>query len=197
MNTVFAHEDRMANGLTYPVGPSEPCAAVGEIVDSRFFGNGFGTSEAREVFCDLRRFQRWLDVEVALAEAQAELGMIPEHAATEIARTGRLDLFDLAAVKRGIAQTGHSLVPLLRAWQAVVASDAGQYIHYGATTQDIQDTAQSLEIRDSLAIIERDFLAVLRDLALLARRHRDLVMVARTHGQYALPTTLGLKMVLW
>ena len=203
MNTAFARNQGMADVLAYPTAKpdpsvkSEPCDAVGEIIDSRFFGNGFGTSEAREIFCDLRRLQRWLDVEVALAEAQAEMGMIPATAVPEITRTARLDFLDLSAVRRGISETGHSLVPLLRAWQTAVGSDAGQYIHYGATTQDIQDTAQSLEIRDSLIIIERDFLAVLKDLTRLAKQHRDLVMVARTHGQYALPTTLGLKIAVW
>jgi adenylosuccinate lyase len=173
------------------------CNAVGEIVDSRFFGDGFSTEEGREIFCDIRRLQRWLDVEVALAEAQAEIGMIPTWAAREIVQCARLDLFDLEQIRQDIAATGHSLVPLLRAWQAVVGSDAGQYIHYGATTQDIQDTAQSLEIRDSLDVIERDFRGVQQDLTVLAHNYRDLVMVARTHGQYALPTTLGLKIAVW
>jgi len=197
INVGFAHEDRIADPLAYSNPDPEPCIAVGEIIDSRFFGNGFGTSATREIFCDLRRLQRWLEVEVALAEAQAELGMIPAQAAAEIARTADLDLLDLSAVQRGISETGHSLVPLLRAWQSVIGSDAGQYIHFGATTQDIQDTAQSLEIRDGLAIIEREFVAVLQALTRLAKKHRDLVMVARTHGQYALPTTFGLKVAVW
>jgi adenylosuccinate lyase len=195
--TALAFESATNDVLAYVRPSAEPCEAVGEIIDSRFFGNGFGTIEARQIFCDLRRLQRWLDVEVALAEAQAELEMIPGKAAAEIARHADLHRLDLSAVRRGISETGHSLVPLLRAWQAAVGSDAGQYIHYGATTQDIQDTAQSLEIADGLNIIERDFLAVLQDLTRLAKRHRDLVMVARTHGQYALPTTLGLKIAVW
>lgn len=187
----------MVATLPDPIKQEASCSAIGEIIDSRFFGDGFGTEEAREIFCDIRRLQRWLDVEVALTEAQAEMGMVPAQAAEEIVRCARLDLLDLEQIRRGISETGHSLVPLLRGWQAAVGSEAGQYIHYGATTQDIQDTAQSLEIRDSLAIVERDFLAILRDLTQLADTYRDLVMVARTHGQYALPTTLGLKVAVW
>ena len=205
VRVVMLEETTMNNLLSYcsgmaqadPVPLTSPCAAIGEIVDSRFFGDGFGTTESREIFCDLRRLQRWLDVEVALAESQAELGMIPRPVAAQLARRAKLDLLDLDAIKRGIAETGHSLVPLLRAWQAAVGSEAAQYVHFGATTQDIQDTAQSLEIRDSLALVERDFLAVLGDLSQLAATHRALVMVARTHGQYALPTTLGLKIAVW
>ena len=83
------------------------------IVDSRFYSGGYTTEEARKVFCDLRRLQRWLDVEVALALSQAELGIIPESAALELEKTARLDLLDLDEIKKDIARTGHSLIPLL------------------------------------------------------------------------------------
>jgi adenylosuccinate lyase len=167
------------------------------IVDSRFYSSGYTTEEARQVFCDLRRLQRWLDVEVALAASQAELGAIPESAARELEKTARLDLLDLEAIKADIAKTGHSLIPLLNAWQKNISSEAGKYIHFGATTQDIQDTAQSLEIKDILVIVERDTNLIMHQLAGLAEKHRDLVMIARTHGQQALPTTLGAKIAVW
>jgi adenylosuccinate lyase len=174
------------------------CEALrSHIVDSRFFSGGYATEEARRVFCDLRRLQRWLEVEVALAECQAELGVIPAEAARELAKTARLDLFDLEAIKADRARTGHSLIPLLNAWQQVASPEAGKYIHFGATTQDIQDTAQALEIRDILAIIDRDAAAIIRRLTELAEQYRDLVMIARTHGQQALPTTLGAKIAVW
>lgn len=167
------------------------------IVDSRFYSGGYATVEARQVFCDLRRLQRWLDVEAALAMSQAELGAIPAPAAREIAGTARLDLLDQAAIRDDIARTGHSLIPLLNAWQQVVSPEAGRYIHYGATTQDIQDTAQSLEIKDVLAILERDAGRIIGRLSVLTEKYRNLVMIARTHGQQALPTTLGAKMAVW
>jgi len=167
------------------------------IVDSRFYGGGYATMEARRLFCDLRRLQRWLDVEAALALSQAELGTIPAPAAREIAETARLDLLDQAAIRDDIARTGHSLIPLLNAWQQVVSPEAGRYIHYGATTQDIQDTAQSLEIKDVLAILERDAGRIIARLAALAETYRDVVTIARTHGQQALPTTLGAKLAVW
>ncbi|MHB8810275.1 MAG: class-II fumarase/aspartase family protein [Desulfobulbaceae bacterium] len=173
------------------------CSPRSHIIDSRFFSTGYTTEEARQVFCDLRRLQRWLDVEVALASSQAELGTIPEAAARELERTARLELLDLEAIKADRARTGHSLIPLLNAWQRASSPEAAKYIHFGATTQDIQDTAQTLEIRELLAIVVRDTATVIHQLAGLAERYRDLVMIARTHGQQALPITLGAKIAVW
>ncbi len=173
------------------------CRPASHIIDSRFFADGYGTDEARQVFCDLRRMQRWLEVESALASCQAELGLIPPAAAAALAQTARLELLDLTAIRTGIAKTGHSLIPLLNEWQRVTDREAGQFIHYGATTQDIEDTAQSLELKDIHAIMLRDLEAIIGLLTDLADRHRDLVTVGRSHGQHALPTTMGLKMAGW
>jgi adenylosuccinate lyase len=171
--------------------------ARSHITDSRFYHGGYTTAEARRVFCDLRRLQRWLEVEVALAESQAELGTIPRSAARELRETARLDLLDQQAIIRDIQETGHSLIPLLNAWQAITSPEARRYIHFGATTQDIQDTAQSLEVKEVLQIIGRDTDFIIDQLAGLARKHRELVTVARTHGQHALPITLGAKIAVW
>jgi adenylosuccinate lyase len=167
------------------------------IVDSRFFRAGYSTDEARRVFCDFRRLQRWLDVEVALAISQANLGMIPLSAAEELEQTGQLSLLDLQEIRDSIASTGHSLIPLLNAWQQVTQPTAAHYIHHGATTQDIQDTAQSLETKEILSFIERDLCQIIQELIVLSRQYRDMVIVGRTHGQHALPTTLGLKIAVW
>jgi adenylosuccinate lyase len=167
------------------------------IVDSRFYRSGYSTEESRTVFCDFKRLQRWLDVEVALATSQATLGMIPLSAAEELSQTAQLALLDLNAIGSSINNTGHSLIPLLSAWQKVTSPESAGFIHYGATTQDIQDTAQSLEIKEILAIIERDLRLIIKELIDLARRTRNLVMVGRSHGQHALPTTLGLKVAVW
>ncbi len=167
------------------------------IVDSNFFRAGYSTDEARRVFCDFRRLQRWLDVEVALAISQANLGMIPLSAAEELEQTGQLSLFDLKEISDSIASTGHSLIPLLNGWQKVTPPAAARYIHYGATTQDIQDTAQSLEVKEILSFVERDLCQIIKELISLARQYRDMVIVGRSHGQHALPTTLGLKVAVW
>ena len=167
------------------------------IVDSKFFSAGYSTEEARGIFCDIRRLQRWLDVEVALASSQASLGIIPLSAAEELAQTAQLNQFDLDDISRTIRSTGHTLQPLLEEWQNVTSSRSGIYIHYGASTQDIQDTAQSLELKEVFQLIERDLCMVIRELISLARKTRNLVMVGRSHGRHALPTTLGLKIAVW
>jgi len=125
------------------------------------------------------------------------LGIIPQWAADEISRQAHLEYLDLKSIRKGIQQTGHSLVPLLRELQGICRNDAGEYIHYGATTQDIQDTGQVLEIKDILQIVERDVRAALELLMGLAERHRETVTIGRTHTQYALPMTLGLKFATW
>ncbi len=173
------------------------CHTASHIIDSRFFAGGYGTEEARQVFCDYRRMQRWLEVEAALARCQAELGIIPAAAAEAMIKTARLELLDIETIKADIATTGHSLIPLLREWQRVTDAEAGQFIHYGATTQDIQDTAQSLELKEITAILGRDLAEIIRVLARLAHDNRDLVTIGRTHGQHALPTTMGLKVASW
>lgn len=167
------------------------------ITDSRFYGQGYGTSESRQIFCDLRRMQRWLDIEVVLAKCQAELGIIPPEVIPPLTESASIEKIDLQAVKKGIMSTGHSLVPLLKEWQKVIGGNAGQYIHFGATTQDIQDTGQSLELRDVILIVERDLSEILKTLTTLTEEYRDVVMIGRTHGQHALPTTLGLKIASW
>ncbi len=172
---------------------SQGCFARSSIFDSRFFRTGYATDEARALFCDLRRMQRWLEVEVALAEAQAEMGIIPAEAARRLAGAACLKDLDWQGIVRDIGRTGHSLIPLLSAWRKKVSREHGQYVHFGATTQDVQDTAQILELRDVFAIIERDLLETVKLLRDHALRHRELVTAGRTHGQYALPTTLGLK----
>ncbi|MFU8802301.1 MAG: adenylosuccinate lyase family protein [Bradymonadaceae bacterium] len=169
----------------------------GHITDSRFYGHAYATAESRAIFCDLCRMQRWLDVEAALAMSEAEVGLIPRSAAEAIARTAVLEKLDLDAVQQGIRRTGHSLVPLVRELQAASGAEAGEWVHYGATTQDIQDTAQSLEMGEVLDLVALGLDDLIGALVPLARRHRDDVMVGRTHGQPALPMTFGLKVASW
>ena len=117
------------------------CEPNSQIVDSRFYSDGYTTPEARRIFCDLYRYQRWLDIEAALAMAEADLGIIPVRAAKIIAEKAHLRYINLDSVKKDLKESSHSLMPLLGALQQVCQDGAGQYIHFGATTQDIQDTA--------------------------------------------------------
>jgi len=167
------------------------------IIDSAFLKDLYGTEEMRRIFSDEALLQYWLDVEVALAKAEAEAGVIPTWAAEEIARKGRADLFDPIQLKSEIDHTLHPIVPLIRAFKAICDGDAGEYIHWGATTQDIMDTALVLQLRDAITVAEQRVSSLIQALANLAQRHRDTIMPGRTHGQHALPITFGFKVAIW
>ena len=173
------------------------CSPRSHIVDSRFHSGGYSTPEARRIFCDIYRYQRWLDVESALAETEAELGIIPETAAADIRNSAKIPLLDLEFIREQIAVTSHSLMPLLGALAKVCPERSRRYIHFGATTQDIQDTAQSLEIRDVLKIVNRDIRLMVLQLSRLAEKYTSLVTIGRSHTQHALPMTMGLKIAGW
>ncbi len=166
-------------------------------IDSEVYGGLFATSAMREVFADAARFQRLLDVEAALARAEARLGLIPAAAAEEITARADIGGFDLEAIRRGTELVGYPIVPLVEALSQACAGDAGRYVHWGATTQDIVDTGLVLQIRDGLRLVEADLAGIERALAELAARYRDTVMAGRTHLQHALPITFGFKCALW
>ena len=167
------------------------------ISESLLYGASFSTPEFLAIFNDENRVQTWFDVEVALALAQAELGMIPAEAAVEIRAKAKVENVDVAEIGRGIAATAHPIVPALRALEAVCEHGAGEYIHYGATTQDIMDTGLVLQLKQAWPLIIRDLEASRSALAKLAKEHRSTVMVGRTHGQQALPLTFGYKCAVW
>src|SRR5215813_7307940 len=151
----------------------------------------------RVLFTESARFQSWLDVEAALARAQAELGIIPEAAAKEILRKAKLSFLDLSAVRAGLARTGHPLVPLIWELDRVCEGDAGGYVHWGATTQNITQTGQLLQVRQAHHIFLKQLAAILTTLAALAERTKDALLPGRTHGQHAVPATFGYKVAVW
>ena len=151
----------------------------------------------RALFTEAARWQAWLDVEAALAQAEAELGVIPAAAAAEITAKARLELLDQAAIRTGLARTGHALVPLVWELDRACDGDAGGYVHWGATTQNITQTGLLLLVRRAHAIFLRLLASVLRTLADLAERTQDDLLPGRTHGQHALPVTFGFKVAVW
>lgn len=167
------------------------------ILDSQTHGGGYAGPVSRKIFCSHCRLQRWLDVEAALALAQADVGIIPQQAALEIEKAAKLSTVNLQQVAEGVASTGHSLMPLLAALQKNCSPSTREYVHFGATTQDIQDTAQSLEMRDVLDATQDSLDVLLLKLSALASEQRNALMVARTHSIPALPTTFGLKVAGW
>ena len=151
----------------------------------------------RALFAEDSRYQAWLDVEAALARAQAELGIIPEAAAREIVRKAHLSYLDLAAVREGLARTGHPLVPLVWELDRACEGEAGGYVHWGATTQNVTQTGQLLLARRAHAIFLRQLATLLEVLGPLAERAKDMLLPGRTHGQHALPATFGFKVAVW
>lgn len=151
----------------------------------------------RALFTEAGRYQAWLDVEAALALAQADLGIIPASAAEEITRKAHLSYLDLNAVRAGLARTGHPLVPLIWELDRVCEGDAGGYVHWGATTQNITQTGQLLLVRQAHYIFLKQLAAILTTLASLAERTKDALLPGRTHGQHAVPATFGFKVAVW
>ena len=151
----------------------------------------------RDLFAREARWQAWLDVEVALARAEAEVGMIPESAATEIERRARLELFDLDRVTEGLRVTGHGLVPLVWELDRLCEGDAGGYAHWGATTQNITQTGDLLQVRKAHCIVLAEIGGLLEALAGLAERTKDDAIAGRPHAQHAVPSTFGAKVAVW
>ena len=151
----------------------------------------------RALFTQEARWQAWLDVEAALARAEATLGMIPEAASVEIGRRSRLELFDLERVREGLARTGHPLVPLIWELDRICEGDAGGYAHWGATTQNITQTGEVLQIRRAHRVFLGQLRRALSALADLAERTADYALPGRTHGQHAVPATFGMKVAVW
>lgn len=143
------------------------------------------------------QWQTWLDVEVALAQAEAELGMIPTQAAQAIADAGRLELLDRDRIVVDLARTGHALVPVVWELSRICKDDAGHYVHWGATTQNILDSAEMILLRRANRIYLTLLADILDALAELATRTRSMAAAGRTHGQHAVPITFGFKVAGW
>jgi 3-carboxy-cis,cis-muconate cycloisomerase len=143
------------------------------------------------------RWQAWLDVEAALAKAEAELAMIPQAAALEIIDKCDLSLFDRDRLSEGFQRTGHPLVPLIWELSRQCRGDAGNYVHWGATTQNITQTGDLLQLRKAHRIFLRQLGQILAALADLAEKSKDMALPGRTHGQHAVPATYGLKVAIW
>ena len=151
----------------------------------------------RALFTREARWQAWLDVEAALARAEADLGMIPADAAVEIAQHCQLDLLSIENIESGLAVTAHPLVPLIWELDRILGGEVGGYVHWGATTQNITQTGDILQLRKAHEIILDQIAQVLRLLAPLAIEHADDPCAGRTHGQHAVPATFGYKVGAW
>lgn len=169
----------------------------------KFAGVGLGCGRfksvdvAGKIFGSENTIQTQMDVEAALARVQARLGVIPQEASDEISRKCHVELLDEAEYCRQYQITNHPLVCLIRAYASICDGDAGEYIHFGTTTQDIIDTARMLQVKQAYEVITEKTVRLRARIAELARRYKGLVMMGRTNDQQALPITLGFKMATW
>lgn len=160
----------------------------------------FGSAAMNEVFSDAARLQHMLDFEAALARAEAGCGVIPAPAAAAISSKCKAKLIDTDALAAATAAALNPAIPLVKQLTALVAKDdpeAAQFVHWGATSQDANDTGLVLQIREALDILDADLANLCAGLAKLAQQHRSTVIAGRTLMQHALPTTFGVKVAGW
>ncbi len=161
-------------------------------IEYRYF-----TEEMRAIFEEENILQKRLQVEAALANALAELKIIPKKAAEEISKKADIEIVKLGRVKEIEAQIDHDLMAIVKALSEKCSPETAKYVHYGATSYDIVDTAWALILREALEIVKADLEKFKKILLEKADSYKNLVMVGRTHGQHAVPITLGLKFAVW
>ncbi len=166
------------------------------LIDSDIFGHQWATAESRAIFGEAARVARWLDIVVALAQAQAECGVIPAESAVAIARHqgSHLSIADIAARTRA---TSHSTLGMIQTLRELLPGAAAEHVYYGATVQDITDTSQVLELSATGALLWRDLWLLEDDLLRLSVKHRATPMAGRTHGQPGAPISFGFKVASW
>lgn len=164
------------------------------IIDSRIFGNIFGTEAMRHVWSDENRTSKYLEIESALAKVQGRLGIIPQKAADEIVRNCRIENIDMEKLRQQTERIGYPILGVVQQLVEKCADGLGEWCHWGATTQDITDTATVLQIREALVIIDQDLATISQSMADIAKKHRDTPMIGRSNLQQAVPVTFGYKM---
>jgi 3-carboxy-cis,cis-muconate cycloisomerase len=162
-------------------------------LDSLIFRDIFSTEAMRRVFSDEQRTAYYLEIEAALARVQGRLGIIPAEAAREIEANCRIEQIDLNKLKQQTERIGYPILGVVQQIVAICAKGLGEWCHWGATTQDITDTATVLQIRAALVLVEADMEKIAAALAGLARRYRDTPMAGRSNLQQAVPITFGFK----
>ncbi|GES61540.1 L-Aspartase-like protein [Aspergillus terreus] len=176
-----------------------PGRSIGSVsaIDSSIFRTLFGTEEIRKVFDDEAYINRCIDAEAALARAQSRCNVIPPQVGAMVTQKALHSKLDLDRLRHETEIVGYPILPLVRQLSAMCGEEAGRYVHWGATTQDIMDLASVLQMKEGLDIVERllrDIIATLRE---LSAKYRDTPMAGRTHLQHALPVTFGYKCAVW
>ncbi len=151
----------------------------------------------KSIFSEEERLKRMLEVEAALAKAHAKIGNIPAADAEDISKHANTKDVTLTRVKEIEKETGHDVMSIVKALTEKCSKSAGRYVHLGATSNDINDTATALQLRKAISLIEEDLKKAIKAFVDLAKKYKGTVMLGRTHGQAATPITFGLKMAVY
>ena len=157
----------------------------------------YGTPEMKRIWEQENKQQRMLDIESALAQAEGELGIIPKEFADEIKAKANTKFVTVERVSEIEAETKHDIASLSKGLSEVCEGEAGEYVHFGATSNDIVDSSNSLLIKDSIEVLEDKIETLTKIILKLAEENKMKVCIGRTHGQHALPTTYGMKFAIW
>jgi len=157
----------------------------------------YGSPEMRTIFDEENRLQKWLDVEAAIAQAQAAVGDIPKEAADEIARNANTKTVTLARTKAIEKETRHDLMSMVIALTEACSGEGKRFVHYGLTSYDIEDTATGLMFKEAFSLIQANLDELQNNLRRMVRKYRNQLVVARTHGRHACVITFGLKLAVW
>ncbi|GAA6151583.1 class-II fumarase/aspartase family protein [Pseudoteredinibacter isoporae] len=179
------------NTLAQAEGAEAPNVSV---FDSAIYSNLFGTDEMRAVFSDEQLIKNWLLYERVLADVQSQYGVIPKKNAEAIAKAARYENIDIKKLRKGTNKTGRSISTLTKLVRKAGGKDVSNYLHWGSTTQDVMDSATALQVKQGLEILDRQLKTVIEQMAVLAEKHKATLMVARTNGQQATPTTFGFRL---
>ena len=164
------------------------------IIDSSIFQGIFTTDAMRQVWSDENRTAKYVEVEKALAIVQGRLGLIPKEAADEIVSHCRIEEIDMARLRQQTERIGYPILGVVTQLNQLCRDKLGEFVHWGATTQDITDTATVLQIREALELVDGELAAIASAMAKLAKEHRLTPMMGRSNLQQAIPVTFGYKM---
>ncbi len=183
---IFAMENKNINEEYYT-----------SVFDSRVYKDLFSTPEVKKIFSDYNMVNQWLNVEIALSKAQADLGIIPQSAAIAIKNAAQMKNMNFNEIRTKTNKVGRGIKPVLGQIKKAGNKEVKQYLHFGSTTQDIMDTATVLQVKDASALIKKELVSLTLKVATLASKHKNTVMLARSNGQDAIPTTFGLHLTTY
>jgi len=154
-------------------------------------------TDIASIFTEETKLKNWLKIEAVLATVNAQLNIIPSKAAEEINKKANLNYVKLDRVKEIDDEIHHDLMAMVKALTEQCEGDAGKFIHLGATSYDIEDTATALQLRNALTYIKKSLMELLMVIVKIAEEKKNLVCIGRTHGQHAIPTTYGMRFGVW